>query len=191
MKKFIAGVIVGIILVPVTAYLYFLSGRAPVATSAPTMPFEKFFASTALHAKLAKDMPTSVPIEANETTFALGAMTYTDNCSVCHGLINRPETAIAKGMFPHPPQLLEPGQMVADDPPGETFWKVKNGIRLTGMPGFHASLSDKEIWQVSLLLANADKLPDSVKQILTFTPPGSAPSGNGSTARPASTPKKK
>ena len=46
---------------------------------------------------------------------------------------------------------------VTDDPPGETYWKVANGIRLTGMPSYKGVLSDTEMWQVSLLLANADK----------------------------------
>ena len=73
-------------------------------------------------------------------------------------------------MFPHPPHLFR-GKGVTDDEPGETFWKVKNGIRLTGMPGFEKSLSETQIWQVSLLLANADKLPDSVKQSLATAPP--------------------
>jgi hypothetical protein len=35
------------------------------------------------------------------------------------------------------------------------------------MPGFKKSLSETQMWQVSLLLANADKLPDSVKQSLS------------------------
>ena len=34
------------------------------------------------------------------------------------------------------------------------------------MPSFNQKLSDSEIWQVSLLLRNADKLPDSVKDSL-------------------------
>ena len=63
-------------------------------------------------------------------------------------------------------QLFEPDEMVTDDKPGETFWKAKNGIRLTGMPSFAAALSEQQIWQVSLLLANADKLPASVQQAL-------------------------
>ncbi|MGA8782366.1 MAG: cytochrome c, partial [Terracidiphilus sp.] len=46
---------------------------------------------------------------------------------------------------------------VSDDPPAETFWKVDNGIRLTGMPSYHDVLSETQIWQVTLLLANADK----------------------------------
>jgi thiosulfate dehydrogenase len=47
-----------------------------------------------------------------------------------------------------------------------TYWKVDNGIRLTGMPAFAGTLSDTQIWQVSQLLANGAKLPDAVSQFL-------------------------
>jgi thiosulfate dehydrogenase len=56
---------------------------------------------------------------------------------------------------------------VTDDEPAETYWKVANGIRLTGMPGFGSTLKDDQLWQVSLLLANADKLPESVTKAVT------------------------
>lgn len=68
-------------------------------------------------------------------------------------------------MFPKPPELMQ-GKGVTDDPPEETYWKVVNGIRLTGMPGFRGSLSDTQAWQVSLLLVHADHLPDSVRTAL-------------------------
>jgi mono/diheme cytochrome c family protein len=56
---------------------------------------------------------------------------------------------------------------VSDDPPGVTYWKVANGIRLTGMPSFDKVLSSPQMWQVSILLANADKpLPQSAMDIL-------------------------
>jgi len=51
---------------------------------------------------------------------------------------------------------------VTDDPPGVTYWKVRNGIRLTGMPSFKDALTDQQIWQVSALMARADKLPPDV-----------------------------
>jgi thiosulfate dehydrogenase len=170
-KKFIIGLIVGIVLVPVALYLYFLSGRAPVRVSDPPLPLERFFAMTAIHARAEREMPASVPLQADEATYQAGADVYRHHCGGCHGLINRPESPGAKSMSPHPPQLLEPDSMVTDDPPGETFWKVKNGIRLSGMPSFQTSLTEEQMWQVSLMLANADKLPDTVKQELAFTPP--------------------
>ena len=58
-------------------------------------------------------------------------------------------------------------QMMIDDPEGATFWKVTHGIRLSGMPGFVRTLSDTERWQVTMLVAHADRLSPSVKAALT------------------------
>jgi thiosulfate dehydrogenase len=168
MGKFLIGVILGVIAVPLIVYLYFDLGMAPVATAAPPMPFEKKFASMALHARLDKEMPKTVPIQADETAYAAGAHIYQDHCAVCHGLPGQEQSAIAKGMFPKPPKLME-GTGVTDDPAGETYWKVAGGIRMTGMPGFEKSLSTTQMWQVSLLLANADKLPKVVRDSLSGT----------------------
>jgi mono/diheme cytochrome c family protein len=56
---------------------------------------------------------------------------------------------------------------VSDDPPGETYWKVANGIRLTGMPSFKDTLTDTQMWQVSLLVANANRpLPPAALAIV-------------------------
>jgi len=165
MKAFLVGLILGLVAVPAVVYFYFASGSAPVATAAPPMPFEKMMARMALHARLEKEMPKSVPITADEAAYTAGAQVYKEHCAVCHGLPGQAQTAIAKGMFPKPPVLLE-GTGVTDDPPAETYWKVAGGIRMTGMPGFDKSLSTTQMWQVSLLLANADKLPKSVKDSL-------------------------
>ena len=64
-------------------------------------------------------------------------------------------------MAPHPPQLFQGGG-VTDDPAGETYWKVTNGIRMTGMPAFGHILSEDQRWQVTLTLSNANKLPVDV-----------------------------
>jgi mono/diheme cytochrome c family protein len=52
---------------------------------------------------------------------------------------------------------------VTDDEPWETYWKVANGIRMTGMPGFKDRLSETQMWQVSVLVKNADKISPAVK----------------------------
>lgn len=170
MGKFVVGLILGLALIPVAMYLYFSLGMAPVATAGPMMPFEKTFARMALHARIDKEAPKTSPLAADEEALTSGARVYKEHCAVCHGLPGQPQTAIAKGMFPKPPKLME-GMGVTDDPAGETYWKVANGIRMTGMPGFEKNLSTTEMWQVSLLCANADKLPASAKQVLTPAPP--------------------
>jgi len=172
--KFIAGLILGLLVVPFGAYLYFTGGAAPVATTDSDVPFENFFAHKALNARIAKDMPKNVPIQATEANYLAGAELYKQHCAACHGLPLAPKTAIAKGMYPRPPQLLE-GKGVTDDQPGETYWKIFNGLRMTGMPGFSKSLSETQIWQLALLLANAEKLPDSAKTALVAPIGASAP----------------
>lgn len=169
MRPLIVGVLLGLIAVPAAVYLYFSSGAAPIAAAAAPMPFEKQLARMALHAHLEKEMPKSVPIQADDAAYAAGAQVYKDHCAVCHGLPGQQQTAIAKGMFPKPPKLME-GTGVTDDPPAETYFKVDNGLRMTGMPGFNKSLTTTQMWQVSLLLANADKLPQPVKESLAAAP---------------------
>jgi thiosulfate dehydrogenase len=178
MGKFLVGLIIGILLVPAGFYMYVRSGHAPVATSAPPMPFEEFFANTALHATLNREAPKTHTTAASEGELQAGAQVYRHHCGMCHGLPDRPISGVAQGEFPPPPQLFKPDHMVTDDPVGVTYWKVKHGIRLTGMPGFHDSLTDEQIWNVSLLLANADKLPADVKEALQarFGPPPAQPS---------------
>ena len=161
MKLFVVGLVIGIITFPLAFYFYFASGGAPVATAEAAMPFEKTLAHKALNARIRKEMPMNAPIKGDEPNLTAGAKIYREHCAVCHGMPRQHETAIAAGMYPHPPKLLE-GKGVTDDEPGESYWKVAHGIRLTGMPGFGKSLSETEMWQVSFLVAQADKLPKAV-----------------------------
>jgi thiosulfate dehydrogenase len=177
LKSFLFGLVLGVFIVPLVVFGYFVTGSAPVGTAAQAMPFEKMLANRALHARMEREMPKTVAIVADETNYLAGVKVYRDDCAVCHGMPTGSLTAIADGMYPKPPQLFH-GKGVTDDEPGETYWKVSNGIRLTGMPGFKQTLTSTQMWQVSLLLANADKLPDSVKQSLApeaATPPAQAP----------------
>lgn len=166
MKKIIFAFVIGICTPLVAAYLFVRLGGMPVATKGPPLPLEKSLARMALHAAMdqAADIPS--PLAANESNLLAGARVYQAQCAVCHGRLAQPESKIASGMFPHPPQLLPPRKGVTDDPVGEIQWKVKNGIRLTGMPGYSESLTEPELWQVSLMLLHARELPASVQAVL-------------------------
>ncbi len=167
MKTFLGGVIAGICLLVLSALLFVQLGGMPVATSGGSLPFERTIAGMAIHAALRGHEDEPSPLAASEENLLAGAKIYADNCAICHGLPARSPSPIAKGLFPSPPQLFNQDQMVTDDPVGEIFWKAKNGIRLTGMPGFEGSRSDQELWQVSLLLNKADHVSNEVKTVLT------------------------
>ena len=157
---------IGLCLPFVAGYLFVRLGGMPVATKSAPLPMERKLAGMAIREAIGKEAGQPCPLPADEPNLLAGARVYQMQCEDCHGALDQPETAIAQGMFPHPPQLLPPRKGVTDDPVGETYWKVKNGIRLTGMPGFGESLTDKQLWQVSLLLLHAHELPASAKKVL-------------------------
>ena len=165
MKQFVIGFIVALVLIAAGGLGYVTLGLAPVATTSAPLPFEKLITGIALDARVAKEAPKSSPFPASDEVYAAGAQIYRHNCAVCHGLPGQDQTAIAKGEFPKPPELFK-GKGVTDDPAGVVYWKVANGIRLTGMPGFTGTLSTDQMWQVTLLLSNADKLPAAIRTTL-------------------------
>jgi thiosulfate dehydrogenase len=168
--RFFLGLILGLIAVPLAGWLYLQWGHLPVATSDAAFPFERAIVHLPLHARIAREMVAKPPLEASPANLEIGAHIYRQQCAACHGLYGR-NSSFFKGMYPDAPQLWAPhgnGVVgVSDDPPGETYWKVENGIRLSGMPSFKNVLNQTQMWQVSLLLANADKpLPQDVLALL-------------------------
>ena len=174
LKALLVGVVIGILLVLGAIFFYFATGRAPVATAAPNMPFERKMANMALHAYLDKLPHPSPQVPADEKNLLEGAKVYKENCAVCHGLPGQSPTAIAGGMAPRPPHLFK-GTGVTDDDEWETYWKAEGGIRMTGMPAFKGSLTETQIWQVTVLVKNADKISPAVRAELVGTPPTPAP----------------
>jgi thiosulfate dehydrogenase len=163
--KFLIGLVLGFCIIPALIYIYFDYGYAPVATAADPIPFEEKLAHSALHARIKREYPRNLPFQATDADLQNAAHLYREHCANCHGLPGQDKTPTAKGMYPSPPQLFH-GKGVTDDEAGETYWKVANGIRLSGMPAYKGPLSDHDMWSISQLLAGADKLPDDVKAIL-------------------------
>jgi thiosulfate dehydrogenase len=166
MIKFLLGVVVGIGLVLLAGYLFATRGGIFMGTQSGPLPMEEFITQQAIATSIGKSSQDQSPLPADETNLLAGAHVYQQNCAGCHGQLDRPPSAFGKRFYPHPPQLLPPGTGVTDDPVGATHWVVKNGVRFSGMPSYDGKLTDSEIWQVSLFLRNANKLPQPVQQAL-------------------------
>jgi thiosulfate dehydrogenase len=169
--RFLIGLIVGLLILPLAFLLYAMSGRMPVATADAPMPLEAQLAGAGLNARIRREAPNRDVSNFATSELVSGADIYQKNCAVCHGLPSQSVPPIGQGEFPRPPQLFTVDGRVSDDPAGVTYWKVKNGIRLTGMPGFEKSLTDMQMWQVTALVARADKLPLEVSDALKPGPP--------------------
>jgi len=191
MIRVLLGIVLGVLLVPVAVMVWFQFGHVPVAVADPPLPQERLITQVPLNARIDRELIKTPPIQANEDTFLAGAQIYREQCAACHGFHGKP-SSFGSHMFPDAPPLWEKhhhGDVVgvSDDPPGETYWKVANGIRLTGMPSYKDVLTETQMWQVSLLLANANKpLPPAAVDIVNGQPT-SAPV-SGTTPTPAVAP---
>ncbi len=158
-KGFIFGVLATIVVGVAVAYVGITQGLLiPANADARPSKMERWAASRALDATIAREMPARPdPIAPTGANYLAAVKLYGENCSVCHGVPGERPSAIAIGLYQHAPQLARHG--VEDDPDGETYWKIKHGIRLTGMPAFTRTLSDEQIWTLALFLKHMDKLP--------------------------------
>src|SRR5512139_3291363 len=154
LKGMVSGAVLTLAVALIGAYALVRSGLIPANADATPGRLEIWMARTSLDATLRRDAPKG------KNPVALTAQ----NCAVCHGSAKGDASAspIAKGLYQKPPQMATEG--VEDDPEGVSFWKIKHGIRLTGMPSFGYTLSDREIWTLALFLKHMDKLPPAAQQ---------------------------
>ena len=173
--KVFLGFLLGIVALAAGLFAYLKFGPLPVAVADAPLPFEKQIVKLPLNARIERESKNA-PFGISEDVFESGAHVYRAQCASCHGTPGH-EVAFAKHMFPSAPELWKKHGShgvvgVSDDEAGETYWKVANGIRLSGMPGYAHVLSETQMWQVSLLLKNADKeMPLPVLQILDSSAP--------------------
>jgi len=114
-----------------------------------------------------------------------GAVHYRAHCLQCHGAPGVAPEALAYGLTPAPANLLVAGRTWQ---PGEIFWVVKHGIKMTGMPAWVYRLSDEEIWDVVAFVQAIPRmtvpqyaaLADTLPRPATGTPPGTSSHASGS-----------
>src|ERR1700688_2852913 len=59
---------------------------------------------------------------------------FLDRCAVCHGPDGSGQTSVGRGLYPKVPDLRLPQTQNLTD--GEIRYIIRNGVRLTGMPGW-------------------------------------------------------
>jgi thiosulfate dehydrogenase len=146
--KFVLGAVFGVFAVAVGVLLYLKFGMLPVAVADKAFAGEATIVHVPLDARIQRDAPKSAPIAADDAAFIAGAHIYREQCAFCHGLKEH-DSSVGANMYPSAPQLWKSHRGgvvgVSDDPPGETYWKVANGIRLTAMPAYGKILSDTQM----------------------------------------------
>jgi mono/diheme cytochrome c family protein len=156
--KLLLGFLLGVVAVVGAAYAWLQFGKPPASVRQVTLPLEKQLdhALGQKHVEHAKRVP---PFGISEDVFEDGAKVYHRRCANCHGVPGR-DNGTAR-------QLWKRQGSVSGEDPGDIYSQIADGLPSSGMPAFGKTLSDTEIWQVSLLLKNADmEIPDPVVRIL-------------------------
>lgn len=86
-----------------------------------------------------------------------GTSHFADHCASCHTAPGVEAGEVAKGMYPAPPALTGSAKQWS---PGELFWIIRNGIKMSGMPAW-PDHSDEDIWSIIAFLG---KLPEMNEQ---------------------------
>lgn len=86
-----------------------------------------------------------VPVLEDAALIAAGAEHYAAMCTGCHLAPGVENTELRAGLYPEPPNLAEHR---AQRSPAETFWIIKHGIKLTGMPAWGVTHDDESIWGI-------------------------------------------
>jgi mono/diheme cytochrome c family protein len=153
-KGFILGIIATLVVAAGVGYFILSSAQIPANADAKPGAIEEFITT------LERDAPKGPnPVALTDDNLVAAIDLYGKNCAICHGTAEGDASAspIAKGEYPSPPQLATDG--VEDDPEGWTFWKIKHGVRWTGMPSWGNELTDQQIWTLALFLKDMDELP--------------------------------
>jgi|SRR5580700_2810000 thiosulfate dehydrogenase len=164
-KGFVFGVLATIIFALLFGYVVLRGGLIPANADASPGWLETWAATTSLDATLGREAPMVLnPVGMTDDNLVAGIELYGQHCAICHGTAKGDASAspVAKGLYPQPPQLATEG--VEDDPQGFSFWKIKHGIRWTGMPSWKSTLTDQQIWTLVLFLKHMDKLPPAAEQ---------------------------
>jgi mono/diheme cytochrome c family protein len=128
-----------------------------------------------------------VPDLTDRRRVVAGAAHYQAQCLQCHGAPGIAPHSIAFGMTPAPANLMSAGRSW---PPGEIFWVIKNGIKMSGMPAWVYRLSDEQVWDVvAFMRAMAAMTPRDYANLTARLPqPEAAPRGQQPATAPATRP---
>ena len=153
MKRLIASLLAAAGIVGVAAALVY-SGVFDIAADTPHAALTSRILEIARDRSIAvRARDIKVPALDGSQLVASGAKDYAEMCTDCHLAPDQADSELRDGLYPRPPKLTER----IDASPGEMFWVIKHGIKLTAMPAWGPTHSDERIWGIVAFL---QKLPE-------------------------------
>lgn len=162
MSKFILGIIFTVLVLILGGLGAATLGFIPTSANVTPPHWEHHLANTAVDASMERHAPhVNNPLTPTDQNFEDAMKLYTMNCALCHGGLDRKPADIGKSFYPPAPNLVS---HPPDDPEWHTFFTIRTGVRYTGMPAWDKTLSDQDMWKLSMFLSHMEKLPPTVQE---------------------------
>ncbi len=162
MGKFTLGVIVTLLVLLLGGLGFATLGFFPTAANVAPPHLERRIAMGAVDASMERHAPrVTNPLTPTDQNLEDGMKVYTMNCALCHGGLDRKPSSLVASFYPPPPNLISDPP---DDPEWHIFYTIRTGVRYTGMPSWDKTLSEQDMWKITMLLSHLDKLPPAVQE---------------------------
>ena len=142
--RILRGLLLAVLIVILGSIGFVYSGLYNVSATDPHWPLTHWLIETARVRSIKANAAGIQPPSGYEAPpqIEIGVEHFAAHCAVCHGAPGVPKGAIARGLYPQPPDLALAAKQYS---PGELFWILEHGIKMTGMPGW-GDHSDEELW---------------------------------------------
>ncbi len=177
--KFLSFIGALAIAVVVAAAVFFFGGYYNVAATQSDLAIVTWVLEHVREASIERHATETPPISLDDPKIVqAGARAFaTRGCVNCHGGPGTPWAKFSEGIKPDPPDLKD---VVKELEPAEIFWVVRNGINMTGMPGFAlVKVPDQEIWTIAAFVKKLPSISEAdYKAWTAATPTTEVPAGN-------------
>jgi thiosulfate dehydrogenase len=162
MGKILLGVVITLAVLILGGLGFAMLGFFPTAANVQPPHLEQHLAMSAVDASMERHAPRiSNPLTPNDQNLEDGMKLYTMNCALCHGGLDKKPSTLAASFYPPPPSLVSDPP---DDPEWHLFYTIRTGVRYTGMPAWDKTLSEQDMWKITMFLSHMDKLPPAVQE---------------------------
>ena len=168
--KYILSIIIALAILAGAAFYYARSGMYNIAATEPhwgvTLSFIRMLRDRSIEVH-GKDI--SAP-NLNDPKLKQAAFPhYHDMCRLCHGAPGYQPEEFALGLYPFPPKMTS-GTIQKTFNESEIFWILKHGIKMTGMPAFGITHTDRILWGLVALVEEMPGMsPEQYKRLIKET----------------------
>lgn len=158
MKAFFLGVVAVIILIILGGAAFVFSGVYNVAAVVPHYKVTFWILDEARDRSVAyRSRNIDPPSLKHERLVSIGFPHFHEMCRLCHGAPGFHRLELAEGLYPNPPSL-DSDDVQRDLSNAKLFWIVKNGFKMTGMPAFGKTHTEKQLWGIVAFLRRLPNL---------------------------------